>query len=200
MSCDNGPNPAPATTPPVIPHQISRIVRTAVYARIVDPTIGFNPLMAYQNWRYQLKPPINMIDITEKSKNFIFGQITAATELPTTSFKFPLVALYTHGITNKTFIKFRQFSGQVVLGLDVWYSWTDSNARQDYETYADAIEEVVVEIVNGFCEPAMWDDTEEARLVGGEWLSADPESADTALVAEIRFRDARRLQAIATYS
>ncbi len=57
-----------------------------------------------------------------------------------------------------------------------------------------------VEIVNGFCEPAMWDDTEEARLVGGEWLSADPESADTALVAEIRFRDARRLQAIATYS
>jgi len=55
-------------------------------------------------------------------------------------------------------------------------------------------------VVNGFCEPAHWYDTELPRLVGGEWLSADPESADTALVAEIRFRDARRLQAIATYS
>jgi hypothetical protein len=138
------------TPPPVIPHQISRIARTAIYNRLIDPELGFNPLIAYQNYQYNLKPPINAVEIGPKSRNFIFGQIAAATEIGTTSFKFPLVALYTHGIMNKTFIKFRQFSGQVVMGLDVWWSWTNSNVVQDFENYGDAIEEVVVEIINGF--------------------------------------------------
>lgn len=153
MSCETTPNAAPAVTPPVIPHQISRVVREAVYDRFVDPDIGFNALIAYQNYRYDLQPPIAFIGESPcggKGRNFIFAQINALAALATSSIKFPLIAMYTHGIGNRNLIKFRQFSGQVVLGIDVWYSWKDSNLREDFETYGDAIEEVVVEIVNGF--------------------------------------------------
>lgn len=54
--------------------------------------------------------------------------------------------------------------------------------------------------VNGFCEPAMWESTEDVKLVGGEWFSAEPEAADTGIVCEIRFKDARRLEPIGTYT
>ncbi len=164
MSCEtSGPNPV-VPTPPVIPHQISRVVRNAVYQRFIDPDIGFNPLIAYQNYRYDLRPPIAFVSTTGdcggRNPNFIFGQINVMSALGTSAFKFPLIAMYSHGILNRNWIKYRQFSGQVVLGIDVWYSWRDSNLRDDYETYGDAIEEVVVEIVNGFGASGIGDVTQ----------------------------------------
>lgn len=56
------------------------------------------------------------------------------------------------------------------------------------------------QFVNGFCEPAHWDDTTLPKPVGGEWFSADPNQKNSGITCEIRFRGARRLQPIATYS
>lgn len=54
-------------------------------------------------------------------------------------------------------------------------------------------------VIYGFCEPAAFKGMEAPVLVGGEWFSADPAGPDTGLKAELRFEDARRLQAIAHY-
>lgn len=48
--------------------------------------------------------------------------------------------------------------------------------------------------VYGFTTPAMYKGAETARLVGGEWFSADPEAEDFGVVSELRFEGARRMQ------
>jgi len=55
-------------------------------------------------------------------------------------------------------------------------------------------------VVNGFCEPAHWENTTVPKLVGGEWFSAEAAQANAGITAEIRFADARRLQPITTFS
>lgn len=54
--------------------------------------------------------------------------------------------------------------------------------------------------VYGFCEPARYRGMDVPSLVGGEWFTADPDAQDTGLRAELRFEDARRFEAIATFS
>lgn len=73
-----------------------------------------------------------------------------------------------------------------------WYVIGQAN-NYLLELYAES------QYVNGFCEPAHWEYTDQPKIVGGEWFGADDKSINAGLVAEIRFRDARRLQAIATF-
>lgn len=54
--------------------------------------------------------------------------------------------------------------------------------------------------VYGFAEPARYRGCEQPHLEGGAWLVADPAAENTCLVAEMRFEDARRLQAIGFYT
>lgn len=54
--------------------------------------------------------------------------------------------------------------------------------------------------VYGFCEPARYRGMEEPVPVGGVWLGASPDSDDFGVKAELRFVDARRMQAIGTYA
>lgn len=55
-------------------------------------------------------------------------------------------------------------------------------------------------LVYGFCEPWICAGIEVPVLVGGEWFWADERARDVGLKSEIRFAQARRLQAIATYT
>lgn len=48
--------------------------------------------------------------------------------------------------------------------------------------------------VYGFCEPMRYQGAEPARLVGGEWFAADPESEEVGIVCELRFDNAKRFQ------
>jgi len=53
--------------------------------------------------------------------------------------------------------------------------------------------------VYGFCEPARYRGAELPIIVGGDWFGADPGVPEDGLKSEMRFEDARRLQAIATF-
>lgn len=48
--------------------------------------------------------------------------------------------------------------------------------------------------VYGFIEPARWNGMEQARLVGGEWFGADPESTEMGVACEMKFDRAKRIQ------
>ncbi len=54
-------------------------------------------------------------------------------------------------------------------------------------------------LVYGFTEPARYRGMEIPQLMGPDWLSAEPEGDNGGLKAQLDFRDARRLQAIASY-
>ena len=56
-------------------------------------------------------------------------------------------------------------------------------------------------VVDGFAEPCYaFEGPDELKVVGGEWLGANPNHADAALVADLHLDGARRLQAIASYT
>jgi hypothetical protein len=74
-------------------------------------------------------------------------------------------------------------------------NWSVLGAANNYlvELNPDA------QTIYGFCEPARYRGMEIPLLVGGDWFGADPGAEDTGLKAEMRFEDARRLQAIGSY-
>jgi len=55
------------------------------------------------------------------------------------------------------------------------------------------------DVIHGFAEPLRYRNSELPSFVGGEWFASAPEAEDVGLKAEIRFEDARRLQAIEEY-
>jgi hypothetical protein len=55
------------------------------------------------------------------------------------------------------------------------------------------------EVVYGFCEPPRYRGQSEPHFVYGGWFSGNPEDEDVGLMAELRFDDCRRFQAIATF-
>lgn len=48
--------------------------------------------------------------------------------------------------------------------------------------------------VYGFCEPAMFLNMEQAKVVGGEWFSAEPEAEDSGVKSTIVFGRCKRMQ------
>jgi hypothetical protein len=54
--------------------------------------------------------------------------------------------------------------------------------------------------VYGFCEPAHFAGMDVPSLIGGEWFGGKAGDRPEALVAEIRFEDARRMQALQVFS
>ena len=48
--------------------------------------------------------------------------------------------------------------------------------------------------VYGFCEPARWRGAEVPKLVGADWMGAEPDSQDFALKSEMTFTNAKRFQ------
>lgn len=128
---------------------ISRLIRRMVFDRLADEDLGWNPLTTSANSEYDLDPPIGMIDF-EKSDNFFFGSTNPLVLEQTASFDYPMICLYTHGAVNENLEKFHKFAGRIIIGLDVWLSWEKQNGFRDFETYGDAVEETIIEIINGF--------------------------------------------------
>ena len=54
--------------------------------------------------------------------------------------------------------------------------------------------------VYGFCEPARFRTMDAPALHGGEWFGAQEDASLVALVAALHFEDARRLQALQTFT
>lgn len=63
-----------------------------------------------------------------------------------------------------------------------------NSANDNLATWADG------EFVYGFVEPARYQGGELPKVVGADWLGADPESEDFAVKSEMRFTGARRFQ------
>lgn len=56
------------------------------------------------------------------------------------------------------------------------------------------------DLIYGFCEPARYKGLSEPNLVGPEWFMAEAGDQSVGLVGVLSFADARRLQAMGTYT
>lgn len=71
--------------------------------------------------------------------------------------------------------------------ITVLQSQTPNSANDNLAAWATGT-------VYGFVEPARYQGMEVPKLVGAEWMGAEPESEDFAIKSELRFTGARRFQ------
>jgi len=127
--------------------QISQRVLAAIKSRLVAGSGGFNQLMISQARAYGLEPFLT-IDFSATSTNFFLAQVAPDLLEQTAIFTYPLLCLYIleSEVTNDQ--KFQTFSGAVRAIIDVYLSYKNIRGKQDHESYASCVEDVVIDIMN----------------------------------------------------
>lgn len=124
-------------------------IRKEVMTRMTHPAFGFNAVMRELCQEPEFKDqPVTEFDFGLGSDNFWLGAISSD-ELSATSRKAPqTMVLYTQVSQNLDNPKFQVFGGEVTAFIEVYMSWTDAQARHDFETPTDLMEEALVRTFN----------------------------------------------------
>lgn len=125
---------------------VSKQVRDVVTTLMADETVGFNPTLMAICDDYEISP--FSIDFSDNSKNFFAAYYNAKDLSETSSFRFPIVCLYTIKSQNTNENKFVTFSGSVMIGIDTYLSFGKSSALADTESLADAVEATYYKLFN----------------------------------------------------
>lgn len=84
-----------------------------------------------------------------KSPNFALADVSPEDWYESGSARFPLVTLFAHGLENRNWQKFHQFSGDVHVGVNVFLSWSEPRLKLTrFEPTAWCWEETMVTIFN----------------------------------------------------
>lgn len=125
---------------------IARRVREAVHARLSDSTTGFNPTLAAISSTYGIRP--FEVNFGSKSFNYVLGHISPDMLEQSSDFRYPLMAIYIQEGAHTGVQKFNNFSGPIRLIIDVWLSWSEIKGLRDFESYADAVNDAIVDVMN----------------------------------------------------
>lgn len=128
-------------------NKVSQRVLDAVHARLSNQQTGFNAGLAQRVIDVNL-PPFLKVDWAHPSNNFVFGQVNPTLLEQTGIFKYPFVCLYILESGQTGDQRFNQFSGLIRCGLDFYLSWKTITGKYDYETYANVVEDVVIDVIN----------------------------------------------------
>lgn len=126
--------------------RVSKRVRDAVRARLQNEIDGLNPMLEAACREYGI-PEIRFN--WAGSTQFFQGWIDPADIEGTTVLKYPLLLLYTVTVGDLKAIKFKRFSGNVQIGMEVHVSLLPKFAPADMESYQDAVEDAVVACMHG---------------------------------------------------
>ena len=109
---------------------VSGLVSTAIYNRLSDPSIGFNPNYAlvapnYQTFQGVPVDPIS-IDFSPGSVNFTFGRVPPDLIQESSALQYPLLTISAEraqmwGQTKR--VHYAQFTGVVTGAIEVHLSW-----------------------------------------------------------------------------
>lgn len=138
---------------------IFQLVNDNLYARITDPSTGYNTNMAsgiaasYPS----LTTAQNQIDWNPANGQYFLGEInpndieeTASTKFVAGKGHYVYAMLWTDSGMDDQHIKFEQFSGEVFATVQLVYSWRKGNpVGQDFETPLNAAIDAMVATVNG---------------------------------------------------
>jgi hypothetical protein len=119
------------------------------FAKVSDPVKGFNPLYAAEVVAAPLLVKPIVIDFSDPSNNFIFGQIGDADKLEQSGFiKYPLMNMYALESANGNLEKFNRFAGQIRVAMEFWVSFPGQRQAFNYEIPLNKIEAVMYHIFN----------------------------------------------------
>lgn len=126
--------------------RITKAVRDAVRARLMDPAYGFNAAMAAVAGSYGVQPLA--LDFAPGANRFYEGFVHPDQVEASAATRYPLAVLYGTIAQNRNFTKHAVFSGQVQVVFQVWLSWRKGNAVANTEDLVDAVEDALVRVFN----------------------------------------------------
>jgi hypothetical protein len=134
----------------VINYPISQAVLDQVFNRLSSGLDGFNYVYNQLAPNYGLAADMDIVFVPTEdfSMNFSKSNVNPQDWLDTSGFKYPFVTLFSERSQNQNLEKFHQFSGEVVIGFNVFLSWKQSRVLVDFESYTHCVEETVYTILN----------------------------------------------------
>lgn len=128
-------------------NKVSQRVLDAVYARLSDPTSGFNPRFVTNAGIYGISPTFFQIEWAGTSQNFFFAQVNPDMLEQTSIFKYPMANMFIQESGHTGVERFHQFSGIIRCIFEVWLSWKNIRGKQNHEIYANCVEDVVYDVI-----------------------------------------------------
>ena|SRR5579884_338526 len=125
---------------------ITNQVRAAMSERLQDPTYGYNA--AISQFAAQLGASLPTVDFTSGLQYFqAYVNVDVLTDCST--FKYPLILLYGVSAENQNKEKFREFSGPIMMGLEVIHTWRKEDVDPTaHEDTADIVEAAIYQVFN----------------------------------------------------
>lgn len=128
---------------------ISKAVRTAVLAKLSDPSAGFNANLATAIGSGDYGDAAAFtIDWSANSRQFFQGALGPDDIDESTPSQYPMVMLYSISSANRNLQKFTEFSGLVNIGLDFHLTWKDARVLAAFDDLGDAVEDAVFATLN----------------------------------------------------
>ncbi len=130
-------------------YPISKSVTDRVFDRLTRNNEGFNETYNRLAPDYGIAADSNIVFLptSGQSPNFARANVSLTDWLKTSATRPPLVTLFAARSTNQNLEKFFQFSGPVVVGLNVFATWLQGRVI-DFEATAACYEETVFTIFN----------------------------------------------------
>lgn len=121
-------------------------IRDAAVGALSDVVTGFNARLAALATDYGITPFV--IDFGPTSRNFLQSYLSPDQVDFSNVATYPAMVVYTASSENTNIEKFRLFSGQVELYIDVYLRYRQSLESRDTESIADAVEDALTQILN----------------------------------------------------
>ncbi|GAC1496102.1 MAG: hypothetical protein NVS1B6_00900 [Steroidobacteraceae bacterium] len=134
--------------------QISKLVRTTVYTRLIDATLGFNAKLTARAGDYPgLDTGLLLIrDWSIASSNFLYGRVAPEFVEASSDYNYPLLTLDTmrtiSGTGNQRWAMSDTFSGMTESVIDLHVSWLQASTIPDYASYGDLAEDAMFACLN----------------------------------------------------
>lgn len=129
---------------------ISKAVTDRVFDRLVRNSEGFNETfnrLAVHYGTLEASDIVFQPATGTASPNFARANVSLSDWLKTSATRPPLVTLFSARATNTNEEKYMQFSGPVIVGLNVFATWRDGKVI-NFESTANCYEETVFTIFN----------------------------------------------------
>lgn len=124
---------------------ISALCRQQVYARL---NASFNTTLATVAPTYGVQPFVIDFATVPNSINFFYGKLRREDIERSGVQKGSIIALYTEKSANRNLQKATLFAGPVLVGIDIHMSFRGGKANQDFEAMPDALEDVMLQVMN----------------------------------------------------
>lgn len=147
-----------------------KVLTDDLYAKLADPSTGFNPNYALALTAYGL--PTATINFASGSKQYFEGYLDPDAVRASQVLQYPGLLLYTTSAEDQGVEKFRTFSGEIKAHLDFYFKRRKGAEVDDIEKYFNSIKAAALNVVSA--QTVYW----ASGIVYNHGFRCDPSPVD----------------------